>query len=113
MKKLYQPLFDAEFVVLHTKIICLFILFSSLAFWKSCESLKFINFLFLLWFYRILVGAPLGRNPQPNTNRSGTLKRCPVSQNQYDCQDVLTDGRLSECAKIFFAEKNSKEIKGF
>lgn len=43
------------------------------------------------------MGAPLGQNPQPNTTQSGTLKRCPITQNQDDCEDVLTDGRLSEC----------------
>lgn len=45
---------------------------------------------------RILVGAPLGKNPQPNTTRSGTLKKCPITQEQQDCEDVITDGRLSE-----------------
>lgn len=47
-------------------------------------------------FFRILVGAPLGQNPQPNTTQTGTLKRCPITQKQMDCEDVITDGRYSE-----------------
>lgn len=42
------------------------------------------------------MGAPLGQNPQPNTNKTGTLKKCPITQNQMDCEDVITDGRYSK-----------------
>ncbi|CRK96534.1 CLUMA_CG009900, isoform A, partial [Clunio marinus] len=55
----------------------------------------------------ILVGAPLGQNPQPNTTQSGTLKRCPVTQNQFDCEDVLTDGRLNPAGR-YEPEDNEK-----
>ncbi|KAG5684851.1 hypothetical protein PVAND_014061 [Polypedilum vanderplanki] len=51
----------------------------------------------------ILVGAPLGKNPQPNTNRSGTLKKCPITQEQDDCEDVLTDGRQNDDDDELFA----------
>ncbi|XP_070506868.1 integrin alpha-PS1 isoform X2 [Chironomus tepperi] len=57
----------------------------------------------------ILVGAPLGKNPQPNTKRSGTLMRCPITQNQDDCEDVLTDGRQSDDDELF--EPLANEIK--
>ncbi|XP_055302350.1 integrin alpha-PS1 isoform X2 [Sitodiplosis mosellana] len=41
----------------------------------------------------ILVGAPLGKNLQPKTNRSGALFKCPITQNPNDCSQVITDGR--------------------
>ncbi|XP_053682374.1 integrin alpha-PS1 isoform X1 [Sabethes cyaneus] len=41
----------------------------------------------------ILVGAPLGQNLQPLTNRSGALFKCPVTQMSNDCEQVETDGR--------------------
>lgn len=110
-----MPLFDAEFVVLHSKIICLFILssFSYMCYvvvfcsiWKFI--INFCRFPFHLSIsYRILVGAPLGRNPQPQTNRTGTLKKCPMTQRQSDCEDVFTDGRLSE----FTAFSNFDELE--
>lgn len=43
--------------------------------------------------FRILVGAPLGKNLQPKTNRSGALFKCPITQNPNDCTQVITDGR--------------------
>ncbi|KAH8305354.1 hypothetical protein KR044_007773, partial [Drosophila immigrans] len=43
----------------------------------------------------LLVGAPLDRNKQPNTNESGALYRCPISTNTDDCVQVITDGRRS------------------
>lgn len=50
------------------------------------SSLFFCNF-------RLLVGAPLGQNLQPMTNRSGALFKCPITQNTNDCTQVITDGR--------------------
>ncbi|XP_063705337.1 integrin alpha-PS1 [Culicoides brevitarsis] len=45
----------------------------------------------------LLVGAPLGENLQPRTNRSGALFKCPLTQNRRDCEQVITDGyRLDE-----------------
>ncbi|KAF0294633.1 Integrin alpha-PS1 [Amphibalanus amphitrite] len=41
---------------------------------------------------RLLVGAPLGKNLQPNTEKSGALWKCPLSTRQDDCQQVETDG---------------------
>ncbi|KAH8396013.1 hypothetical protein KR222_001885, partial [Zaprionus bogoriensis] len=43
----------------------------------------------------LLVGAPLDRNRQPNTNESGALYRCPISTDFNDCEQVITDGRRS------------------
>ncbi|XP_049537436.1 integrin alpha-PS1 isoform X2 [Anopheles darlingi] len=40
----------------------------------------------------ILVGAPLGQNLQPGSNRSGALYRCPVTLATDDCMQVVTDG---------------------
>ncbi|XP_050099003.1 integrin alpha-PS1 isoform X2 [Anopheles aquasalis] len=40
----------------------------------------------------ILVGAPLGQNLQPGSNRSGALYRCPVTLATDDCLQVVTDG---------------------
>ena len=50
----------------------------------------------ILLNYRMLVGAPLGQNLQPNTTRSGALWKCPLSTFTNDCQQVITDGRKSE-----------------
>ncbi|XP_058812027.1 integrin alpha-PS1 [Topomyia yanbarensis] len=41
----------------------------------------------------VLVGAPLGQNLQPATNRSGALFKCPITQLSNDCEQVKTDGR--------------------
>ncbi|XP_043273061.1 integrin alpha-PS1 isoform X2 [Venturia canescens] len=43
----------------------------------------------------MLVGAPLGQNKQPQTNRSGALWQCPLSTVTEDCTQVITDGRAS------------------
>ncbi|XP_017852272.1 integrin alpha-PS1 isoform X2 [Drosophila busckii] len=43
----------------------------------------------------LLVGAPLDQNSQPNTNHSGALWQCPISQDMGDCTQVITDGRKS------------------
>lgn len=44
----------------------------------------------------MLVGAPLGQNLQPGTNRSGALWKCPLTSMYDDCQQVVTDGKRSE-----------------
>lgn len=44
---------------------------------------------------RLLVGAPVDKNLQPGTNRSGALHKCPVSTLLDDCEQVITDGRRS------------------
>ncbi|XP_055587793.1 integrin alpha-PS1 isoform X2 [Uranotaenia lowii] len=44
----------------------------------------------------VLVGAPLGQNLQPGTNRSGALFRCPITQASNDCEQVKTDGRRTD-----------------
>ncbi|XP_055683424.1 integrin alpha-PS1 isoform X1 [Lutzomyia longipalpis] len=41
----------------------------------------------------LLVGAPLGQNLQPGTNHSGALYKCPITQNNNDCSQIITDGR--------------------
>ncbi|CAG9824822.1 unnamed protein product [Phaedon cochleariae] len=41
--------------------------------------------------YWLLVGAPLGKNLQPNTNHSGALFKCPLSSDA-ECIQVKTDG---------------------
>lgn len=41
----------------------------------------------------MLVGAPLGQNLQPQTNRSGALFKCPLSGYETDCVQVVTDGK--------------------
>lgn len=47
-------------------------------------------------FTRILVGAPLGQNLQPGTNRSGALWKCPLTSTYDDCEQVVTDGKRSK-----------------
>lgn len=44
----------------------------------------------------VLVGAPLGQNLQPATNRSGALFKCPITQLSNDCEQIKTDGRRSD-----------------
>ncbi|XP_014242194.1 integrin alpha-PS1 isoform X1 [Cimex lectularius] len=45
---------------------------------------------------RLLVGAPLDKNLQPQTNRSGALWQCPLTNKQNDCSQVYTDGIIEE-----------------
>lgn len=47
--------------------------------------------------FRLLVGAPLGQNLQPGSNRSGALFKCPISTYDNDCTQVETDGRGMLC----------------
>lgn len=44
----------------------------------------------------ILVGAPLGQNLQPSSNRSGSLFKCPITQLSNDCEQLKTDGRRTD-----------------
>lgn len=44
----------------------------------------------------ILVGAPLGQNLQPSSNRSGALFKCPITQLSNDCEQLKTDGRRTD-----------------
>lgn len=62
------------------------------------SKFQFINFI-LDFVYRILVGAPLGQNLQPATNRSGALFKCPITPFQNDCTQVITDGRRCKSFK--------------
>lgn len=49
-----------------------------------------------IFFCRLLVGAPLGQNLQPNTTRSGALWKCPLTSPLDDCIQVITDGKRSK-----------------
>ncbi|XP_053971338.1 integrin alpha-PS1 isoform X1 [Hylaeus volcanicus] len=44
----------------------------------------------------MLIGAPLGQNRQPETNRSGALWKCPLTTTKFNCTQVITDGRSTE-----------------
>jgi len=63
---------------------------------------KFYKFILILertlfiYFFSVLVGAPLDQNRQPNTTHSGALWRCPMTQRFDDCEQVITDGRRSK-----------------
>lgn len=72
----------------------------------------------------MLVGAPLGQNLQPGTNRSGALFKCPLTDDRYDCVQVETDGRRDQYSnfdyeldpseaneKLALKSPNSDEIK--
>ncbi|CAG5046011.1 unnamed protein product [Parnassius apollo] len=43
--------------------------------------------------FRLLVGAPLGQNLQPNTTRSGALWKCRLTPAVRDCEQIITDGK--------------------
>ncbi|RZF47340.1 hypothetical protein LSTR_LSTR015672, partial [Laodelphax striatellus] len=49
----------------------------------------------------MLVGAPLGQNLQPNTNRSGALWRCDLTSYEEDCVQVVTDGKRNPLDKHY------------
>lgn len=51
--------------------------------------------------YRILVGAPIGKNLQPKTNQSGALYKCPLTSFHDDCIQVVTDGKRSKYSSFF------------
>ena len=51
------------------------------------------NSFFYALNHRILVGAPLGQNLQPNTTQSGALYKCPLTLNERECTQVVTDGK--------------------
>ncbi|KAJ0176589.1 hypothetical protein K1T71_007768 [Dendrolimus kikuchii] len=48
----------------------------------------------------LLVGAPLGKNLQPNTTRSGALWKCGLNTNVQDCEQIITDGKRTMYGKI-------------
>lgn len=50
----------------------------------------------LFLFARLLIGAPLDQNRQPNTTRSGALWKCPLTPAVRDCEQIVTDGKRSE-----------------
>uniref|UniRef100_A0A1Y1N3Z4 Integrin alpha-2 domain-containing protein n=1 Tax=Photinus pyralis TaxID=7054 RepID=A0A1Y1N3Z4_PHOPY len=54
----------------------------------------------------LLVGAPLGKNLQPNTNFSGALFKCPLDdfKSQTDCIQVPTDGNRRKFAAWLYEE---------
>lgn len=52
-------------------------------------------------FFRILVGAPIGKNLQPKTNQSGALYKCPLTSYHDDCIQVVTDGKRSKYSSFF------------
>ena len=54
----------------------------------------------------MLIGAPLGQNRQPETNRSGALWQCPLTTYKTDCTQVITDGRSS----MFLIKESFLEI---
>ncbi|XP_058799124.1 integrin alpha-PS1 isoform X2 [Phymastichus coffea] len=43
----------------------------------------------------MLVGAPLDQNRQPGTNHSGALWMCPMTSDEHDCEQLITDGRFT------------------
>jgi hypothetical protein len=51
---------------------------------------------------RILVGAPLGQNLQPDTNGSGALFKCPLTLDEGECDQVVTDGKRGEARFFLF-----------
>jgi len=59
------------------------------------------NIQIFILFFRILVGAPIGKNLQPKTNQSGALYKCPLTSYHDDCIQVVTDGKRSEYMSFF------------
>ncbi|XP_065200143.1 integrin alpha-PS1 isoform X2 [Planococcus citri] len=58
----------------------------------------------------MLVGAPLDKNLQPQTTKSGALWRCPLTNDRNDCIQVITDGRR-EVDNDELSPPNSDEVK--
>ncbi|KAG8283959.1 integrin [Homalodisca vitripennis] len=56
---------------------------------------------------RLLVGAPLGQNLQPGTNRSGALWKCPLTTWTDDCEQVITDGKRNAVDGFYDSCKSS------
>lgn len=50
--------------------------------------------IFFSFIFRLLVGAPLDQNLQPNTSKSGALWKCPLTMDMNDCVQVVTDGKI-------------------
>uniref|UniRef100_A0A8D8TAD1 Integrin alpha-PS1 n=1 Tax=Cacopsylla melanoneura TaxID=428564 RepID=A0A8D8TAD1_9HEMI len=46
--------------------------------------------------YWLLIGAPLDKNIQPNTSKSGALWKCPLTTKINDCEQVVTDGKRKQ-----------------
>lgn len=61
---------------------------------------------FFSLFSRLLVGAPLGQNLQPNTSHSGALFKCPITQNTNDCVQIITDGRRCKFYQCLNCDKH-------
>ncbi|XP_037089062.1 integrin alpha-PS1-like isoform X3 [Pollicipes pollicipes] len=65
----------------------------------------------------LLVGAPLGKNLQPQTERSGALWKCPLTTLSSDCVQVATDGRRDPVTERYRADDptlyppSNKELK--
>ncbi|KAL5276903.1 ITGA7 family protein [Megaselia abdita] len=59
----------------------------------------------------ILVGAPIGQNLQPGTNRSGALYKCPISRLTEDCEQVVTDGKRLDEDRTIQPPFTTEEIK--
>ncbi|KAM3965312.1 LOW QUALITY PROTEIN: multiple edematous wings [Aphomia sociella] len=50
--------------------------------------------------FKLLVGAPLGQNLQPNSTQSGALFKCGLTSAVSDCKQVITDGKSTKYGKI-------------
>ncbi|XP_075237654.1 multiple edematous wings [Lycorma delicatula] len=58
----------------------------------------------------LLVGAPLGQNLQPNTSRSGALWSCPLTTNEDDCSQVVTDGKRNPSDGLYYNTLDSTTL---
>uniref|UniRef100_A0A8D8TCM0 Integrin alpha-PS1 n=1 Tax=Cacopsylla melanoneura TaxID=428564 RepID=A0A8D8TCM0_9HEMI len=56
--------------------------------------------------YWLLIGAPLDKNIQPNTSKSGALWKCPLTTKINDCEQVVTDGK-----RTFYQTETSSRYK--
>ncbi|CAG0879816.1 unnamed protein product [Darwinula stevensoni] len=59
----------------------------------------------------LLVGAPLGQNLQPSTNKSGALFKCPITTRRNDCKQVVTDGKRAGPHSEYFPPNSEEEMK--
>jgi hypothetical protein len=67
------------------------------------QRTPFVNFHVLIFYVcRLLVGAPVGKNLQPETNRSGALFKCPITTWTSDCEQIFTDGARGKKAQTVF-----------
>lgn len=80
----------------------------TLCYFLSLEPI--INHSHMLPFLcRLLVGAPLGQNLQPQTNHSGALFKCPITARGDDCEQVITDGRRCKSQAASKAHSGQKK----